>query len=386
MKIKSFRTQQTGAEQRCIANVVWEDNPFPTEKLYFAVESADQERLEIEPNPFLAGLFPLALLHGERRIKVEGPVSAMLCEGLYTIHAWWRAWGLTQTGAPVIEAPRGKGAVEGRTTAIGFFSGGVDSLQMMIDNRRRFGRGDTGYIRRGIFLHGFDIGKKRKRGPETAYFNLALEHLRPLADVLDLELVIASTNLRHFPTVEGFWNKQLHGACLAAMAQAVSHGPTLAGVAATFDIANMSTWGSHPVIDPSYSTERVRMVHECARYSRLDKVRQVVSLPPALDHLRVCQVRPEDKLNCGRCEKCLRTRLALFVTGIQDAAAFGRTLPEPDLVEAHVEVHDRYTASCYRDLIAPLREAGQPKLAECLARKVTAFTLAAGEGSVRVAA
>jgi hypothetical protein len=256
---------------------------------------------------------------------------------------------------------------------------------MMVDNRRRFARSDAGYVHRGIFLHGFDIGKKRKRGPETAYFNLALRHQRPLAEELNLELVIASTNLRHFPTVEGFWNKQLHGACLAAVAHAISRGPTLALVAATFDIANMSAWGSHPVIDPSYSTQRVRMVHECARYSRLEKVRQLVSLPLVLDHLRVCQVRPEGELNCGRCEKCLRTRLALFATGIQDAGAFGRTLPELDLVEQHVEVHNRYTASCYCDLVSPLHDAGQPKLAECIAGKVEAFVREAGAAPPRVA-
>jgi hypothetical protein len=69
-------------------------------------------------------------------------------------------------------------------------------------------------------------------------------------------------------------------------------------------------------------------------------------------------MRPQDRLNCGRCEKCLRARLALYVTGIRHAGAFGETLPEPDLVEAGVEIHDRYTASCYRDLIGPLRDVG----------------------------
>jgi hypothetical protein len=373
MQIRNFRSETSEDGQRQLASVAWEENRFPTDDLYFSLDEGGGGPVEIEANAFLAGLFPLALLHGERRIRVEAPVCPMLCEGLRTIHAWWVAWGLTQAAAPVIEAPTARLSVDGRTEALAFLSGGVDSIHMLVENRRRLARGDSGHVRRGIFLHGFDIGKKRKRGPERGYFELARRHLQPLADALDVELVSASTNLRHFPTVEGFWNKQLHGACLAAMAHAVSRGPTLALVAATFDIANMSAWGSHPVIDPSYSTQRVRMVHECARHSRLDKVRALADWPLALDNIRVCQIRQENRLNCGECEKCLRTRLELFVLGVGHAGAFGETRPSLALVDAKVEVHDRYTASCYRDLVGPLRAVGEPALAECLALKLEQF-------------
>ena len=371
MRITHIKSEASSIGVRHSAMVHWEETGWPTNELSFSID--DQPAGMCEANAFLAGLYPLAVLHGERRIEMAEPVCPMLVDGLATIHAWWRSWGLADGEAPVVEAPAEHRAVEGSTTATVFLSGGVDSVHMLLLNRRRFSPGDPGYARDAVFLHGFDIGKHKKTGPATSYFGLALDHVRPIATELGVRLVTASTDLRHLPTAEGFWSKQFHGACLAAAAHAVTRGPSLVLIAATFDVANMSTWGSHPIVDPNYSTQRVRIVHECARYSRLQKVRDLAAFDVALDHLRVCQTNPEDRLNCGKCEKCLRTRLELFVAGVPFAGALGDTLPDVALVAAQVEVHDRYTASCYRDLAAPLRALQQTSLADVLAEKVTNF-------------
>ena len=58
---------------------------------------------------------------------------------------------------------------------------------------------------------------------------------------------------------------------------------------------------------------------------RQQKVRRLSQSPEWLPHLRVCWDMPEDRLNCGKCEKCLRTMIGLSIEG---ASALCPVLPE----------------------------------------------------------
>jgi len=94
----------------------------------------------------------------------------MLIEGLYTAHAWWTSWG----GMPL--ALRKSKLRPGTRPQFGepaprrrLLSGGVDSLHMLMRNRRLYRQDDLAYISDALFIHGFDIGK-RLRDPRTSAF------------------------------------------------------------------------------------------------------------------------------------------------------------------------------------------------------------------------
>jgi hypothetical protein len=73
--------------------------------------------------------------------------------------------------------------------------------------------------------------------------------------------------------------------------------------------------GNHPLLDPCWSSEALEFVHDGLEATRIEKVRLIAQDERALGWLRVC-VRPtEDSLNCGRCEKCLRTMINLHAVG-----------------------------------------------------------------------
>ena len=56
----------------------------------------------------------------------------------------------------------------------------------------------------------------------------------------------------------------------------------------------------------------------------MGKVRKIASYPLALQNLRVCtDIIPE--YNCGKCEKCLRTMIALEIVGALGSCS---TLPQ----------------------------------------------------------
>ena len=93
---------------------------------------------------------------------------------------------------------------------------------------------------------------------------------------------------------------------------------------------NLSPWGSHPLVEPSFTTQLCRVHYDELMFSRLDKVRLLLDWPAALAGMRVCnetRAYSAERLNCGVCEKCMRTRLALLALGALDrATAFA---PQP---------------------------------------------------------
>ncbi len=72
--------------------------------------------------------------------------------------------------------------------------------------------------------------------------------------------------------------------------------------------------GDHAILTPatsSYETLiRFYLTHINSRLERLERVSREIDL---LNSLRVCYRHQPDRLNCGKCEKCLRTMLELYV-------------------------------------------------------------------------
>src|SRR5215467_14492187 len=323
---------------RISATIEWEDQPYPQQVLEFEIGDADatvkswlDERCA---DAFLAACFPLAALHGESRVRTEEKPCPMLVEGLQTAHAWWVSWGGMYPHAPKIEThPRGR---DGNLTltaprhAVSCLSGGVDGLHTLMHNRRQYREGDPAYIREALFIHGFDIGK-RQRDPENERFRAALRRLEPVAAEAGARLIPCRTNLRHLPSKPDFWTYRHNGAALAAVGHAAILGQAFLFIGASHHVANPVPMGSHPSVDGLFSSQRVTVIHDGGRFSRLEKVRDLAGWPAAIEALRVCPTRLEDEANCGRCEKCLRTRLELLAAGIDETSAFGASLTPIEL-------------------------------------------------------
>jgi hypothetical protein len=181
-----------------------------------------------------------------------------------------------------------------------------------------------------------------------------------------VSLLPVSTNVRMLDEDWVFWRDEFQGAALAAVGHAFAGRLTTLSIAATYDAANMGPWGSHPVIDPNFSTHTMRVHHDGVALSRLDKVRLLLDWPTALRRLRVCnrtEFYKPGMLNCGQCEKCVRTMLELIACG---ALGTSEAFPAKDVSEetaSLLHIHDGYVASCYKELIEPLSQRGRSDLA-----------------------
>jgi 7-cyano-7-deazaguanine synthase in queuosine biosynthesis len=250
-----------------------------------------------------------------------GSVPPLLASNLETIRDIYAAW-IPGHKIPLDFELSSDVAVPEKCVSL-FFSGGVDSFFSLIKHRDE--------IDNLVLIHGFDIPLA-----ETKTFELALEQAQEAARLFGKRLIVVRTNL-HWeesrlyegaPRIPCGWG-MYHGAALAAVAHALtpSHGKIF--IASSFSYADLHPWGSHPLLDPLWSTEAVQIVHDGGE-TRTDKLRVLVQYPEALTRLRVCWENLGE-YNCGLCEKCVRTMLGLRALGVDHCAAFPDTLT-PELV------------------------------------------------------
>jgi len=378
MIIRNFCSVASSEAKVISATVSWEDRGHAEQELFFEIRGDGRDDVGSGDEPtadaFLAACFPLAAVHREARLRVEARACPMLVEGLHTAHAWWASWGGIRTEMPSIETPKrsGRAAPASARRGVAFLSGGVDGLHMLMRNHRLYRRDDPAYIQDAIFIHGFDIGK-RANDPEDERYRIALRHLEPIVAEAGLRLIRCRTNLRHLPSKPDFWYLRHNGAALAAVGHAAVRGSAFLFIGASHDVANPVPIGSHPAVDGLFSSQRVTVVHDGARYPRFQKVRELTSWPAALAALRVCPRRPGKQLNCRVCEKCLRTRLELLAAGVEETAALGLSLTPIELWDERRlgPIGDR--AITYEDLLGPLRSRGLDALCDVLEEKIRAY-------------
>ena len=249
-------------------------------------------------------------------IEIGAPVSPAFREAteeLQDVHStWFDGYHRVSIEAPKPSSPPpapGAGVAS-------FFSLGVDSFDTLLAHRSR--------ITHLVFIHGFDIQS------EKIAARMAVEdRVRLAADELGCELVVMQTDARKLTDDYVPWGE--YGGVLAACAQLLSGVAHEVLVPATGSNAAFIPHATTPLTDHLYSTESIRVEHCGAERCRFEKVQALAEWDLALRHLRVCWNKPSDSLNCGACDKCIRTITAFQILGALDRAP---TLPalEPEAV------------------------------------------------------
>jgi len=136
--------------------------------------------------------------------------------------------------------------------------------------------------------------------------------LQEVADHTGHRLIAVRTNLRSHPVFNALNWEITHIAALAAVAHTL--GERL-GTMVVADSDAPPPFGSHPDLDPLWSSESVTLRSFGAGHSRLQRVAAIRDGSPLRGHLRVCWENRAESLNCGGCKKCLLTRLQLLAVG-----------------------------------------------------------------------
>src|SRR5207237_184203 len=179
-------------------------------------------------------------------------------------------------------------------------SGGLDSFYTLLKHREE--------ITHLILVHGFDMELRAVRRREQV-----ANVLKRAAADLGKPLIEVETNLRAFADRYVGWSEHYFGSALASVALLLSGvlGKVYVGASFTEEVSVPMPWGSHPHLDPLWSTEATKIVFDGMECGRPAKAARIADSEVALHSLRVCWESPDGTYNCGRCEKCLRTMVNL---------------------------------------------------------------------------
>lgn len=380
MRIENLRTGKNGSRPRVAATVTWEDCDRPPSEVYFATEEEFEEGLTCNPHAFLVGALLPAMHHRERRIFLDDDICPELRENLITAMHWVRHW-YYGPGHPLpsIEArTRTYGEDEGRQGRTGFFfSGGIDCLATLRSNRLSYSRDHPGYLRDGLIIYGQNIESDCR--PET--FAAARAEFSDLAAESVVVLVPVYTNIRLLDDGKRMFDIN-HGAILGAVAHAFSRRLKTVCISASDSIPGLrfvqslivKPHGSHPLLDPCFSSSDLRIRHDGITMTRLDKTRLVAGWETALRSIKVCGPNWPGE-NCCRCEKCLRTMLELMAAGVLEKAGAFSVHDVPAEVVARMNIRRPvfgYTVDDdYLELIEPLRVQGRLDLVRAIGQVIS---------------
>ncbi|MGD8367074.1 MAG: hypothetical protein PVG78_05495 [Desulfobacterales bacterium] len=371
MRIEDLRKTETDDTAAVRATVKWEDCDQPDREVFIETEKRFSEDLSVHLQPFVVGCLIPALHFGERRLAVEGSLCPYLLEGLETVMAIMQFWSRGMMRPLCIEASGGDPAPEARVPRAGLFlSGGIDSLAALRLSMERYPAGHPARVRDALLVHGFDIGGVMERGAKYPVFERARAAMAPVAEEAGLEMIPVYTNIRHLCDDRDLWLDRFFGAVLAAAAHAFGRRINLVFVGSSFDLPNLHPCGSHPLLDPAYSSYGLRIRHRDLALSRLEKIGIVSGWQRAFDNMRVCLANVPDRLNCGRCEKCVRTMTGLAALGVlHKTAAFNGE----DLTPAHFDgfrITIRGRESFYEEMLPQLRARGRNDIVAVIEKKL----------------
>ncbi len=232
------------------------------------------------------------------RIEFESPLDREFLANLDRVGKLADSWWGWPAAVETVVAKKSESSASPRAGTGLFFTAGVDSFCTL---RRNLGQIDS-----LISVHGFDVALRDGRR-----FAEVERRLSRIANGLDLDLICIKTDLRHHPLFRSLGWPLTHGAALAAVAHSLRNrfGRILI---ASSDV--LPPWGSHPDLDVLWSSSDLEIVNDASELTRLEKVRSIADWELVGETLKVCWENRSAELNCGACEKCVRTQVQFATT------------------------------------------------------------------------
>jgi hypothetical protein len=279
-----------------------------------------------KPNNFDGILFAL-IFHAMKEgldLKLEGPASVETLINLKEFQLAWSSWRpLRYKRIQVESSCIVERSVNESDHVISAFSGGVDATFTLF-NHAPTTKGLHRKLAACMLVHGFDITLDNHLDFASVLNKAQQLHARHGLKTFWVKTNIKALGLQNW---EDSFSAQLVS-CLQLFSHDFSVG--LVGSSEPYN-ALVIPWGSNPITDYLLSGSAMRIVHDGAGFSRTQKVEALSQIPSAIDSLRVCWSGEKQDRNCGRCEKCVRTKLNLLACEIQQPLCFDEPLNLKDI-------------------------------------------------------
>lgn len=267
----------------------------------------------------LAGLCLLPAAKRGGAIAFDGTISTRWAASMPRLIKQYQQWS-PSLSVPELRCESLVPVPDAKSDRVGvFFTGGVDSWYTLLEKRDE--------ITDLIYVHGFDL-RLEQAGMRRQVSRLVQE----VGAQMGVQVVEVETNARNLLR-DLSWHDCAHGAALACIGHLLQQPLSRCYISASYSDGYSEAHATGPELDPLWGTEQLEFIHFGYETRRIDKVARISQHDAALQHLRVCWVNNTSRLNCGRCEKCIRTMLSLRAHD-----ALGRcTTFEQGLSPKHIE-------------------------------------------------
>jgi len=375
MKIERLRAEAG----RVSATVTWEDCDRPPLEIFFETEPEFAADIVANPNGFLVGAYFPAVRHRERRVRLDGPVSPQLRDGLAAVNSLYRRWYGGERVDLAVESRAGYQAPYPRrpARAAAFLSGGVDSLFTLRKNREEIPPDHPASVRDLLWLAGRGFPGAEDSPPAVGHRERLGRILSEVARDTDSSLIPIRTNLRRIEPDMNFLGYEFQAAYVVAAALMLSGRFDVVSFSSGWDLSHLIPWGTHPLVDSNLGTEGLAVRHDGVAFGRAEKLRRLGDWTVAVRSLVVCNDTPSGPvLNCGRCYKCVETMTLLVSEGLFSLAEqFPSSGVTPELIDSvtlapNLRSSFRDYAGFWQAMIPGLEARGREDLVCAIKRKL----------------
>jgi hypothetical protein len=348
MKLAAVEIERDAERARLVAHVERGRGGEPLDLMFEYPAGYDALLLESADAFVPAMLIPC--MSRPEPLEIVPAISPRLHAALDTIQTILTQWWPELRRVPVAATTSDATVSDARGTSASFFSGGVDSFYTCLKHA-----GEPGSALAPRLTHLVHMEGVEKPVEESVDARSLRDDIRRIAEHYGLDVVFGRTNLRSvFPLS---WSMYYHGAGLASIGLSLAAGFRRILIPSTHSYRHLFAWGSHPLLDPLWSTERTEIVHDGCEVTRVDKTAMIADDPFALNNLRVCLRNRGGPGNCGRCKKCIRTMVTLDALGVLSRA---KTFPArlPDGFDSLLPVATDNDRAFVEEIVTYLEERG----------------------------
>lgn len=308
--------------RRCVIKRIDDNIQVNQKELWFKFTKTTIPPADDDCDSYLLGILMDAMKE-ERQIIVQGSVSKQLLSNLVEYQAVWNSWYpnlFKLVDIKVNKVRDSKVPVDGTICP---FSGGVDGAFSVW----RHVKGKVSYRTQKIdycsFIHGFDIDPS-----DIEIYNKTKNSVIETLNDVNIKFLPLKTNFRLISSVP--W-VHAYACCLIA---SLSNFKNIAGtciIPSSVSYNNpMKYSASNAITDPLLNSDEFNIIHDGASIIRVNKINQICQWKKGIENLRVCWSSNVTNFNCGKCEKCVRTKLNFLVSGN----------PIPDIFPPNFNIED----------------------------------------------
>ncbi len=187
------------------------------------------------------------------------------------------------------------------------FSGGLDASYSLY--KYKTGRDDRFKynITHAVMFLGADIPLN-----ELQQYDIAFNSAKIMTEDVGVTLIPIKTNVREF---EHDWSFEFMPAMVGGMCLFSKKFSKCIIANGDSALRYNKIAGSHIAVDPWLSNDTMKVISDGIEHDRTQRAEFVKDWDACLENLRVCWRNEDKSKNCGKCEKCIRTKLNFLVNG-----------------------------------------------------------------------